>query len=134
MNAVQIIKMATRGNVEAERFCQSWVAFCHTLDDCFDRDKPIDDSELARVFVAVILEVAGNTFFLTHKSMLVSLMVQSANAWVDSNHSPNPTERDVLKGMWHEVIFHVAFIIGGWSHMRYVTAEGREYDYEKGKT
>src|SRR3954469_3302533 len=119
MNAVQIIKMAADGNADAERFCKAWVGFCHVLDDCYDRDHPVSDSCLASVFVQIILEVSGNPFFLLHKPMLLSLMVQGANAWLDSNR-PGITqaERDVLKGFYHEVVFHVAFLVGGWSHLR----------------
>lgn len=157
MSPEQICRMAASGNKDAERFCVAWLEFCHLVDDCADRDKPIDDNRLARVFTNYTLELCGNPFFQAHKGQLVSLMVQGANAWVDSNRATYPksweetepgvmsgtysdeekqllpqrqAQRDVLKGFYHEVIFHVAFICGGWPHLRRVTSECREYDFE----
>jgi len=39
--------------------------------------------------------------------------------------------RDVLKGNYHELMYLTAFLCGGWAHMRYISAEYRQYDFEK---
>jgi hypothetical protein len=132
MNPEDICKLAAKGNAEAERFCKSWVAYCHALDDCFDGDKNLDDAVLASTFTAYTLELAANPFFQTYKGQLIGLMVQSANAWLDSNTVEGQATADVLKGFYHEVVFHCAFILGGWKRLRQVSMECRAYDFEKG--
>lgn len=129
MTPNEICKAASSGNTDAERFCLSWVQFCHTLDDCYDRDHVLDDSTLASVFTAFILELSGNAWFLAHKAMLLGLMVQASNYWLQSN-TRKGAERDILKGYWHSVIYQAAFITGGWKHMLHVTRETLEFDYE----
>jgi hypothetical protein len=129
MNAYEIITLACKGNKDAENFCKAWVEFCHTLDDCVDRDKPLSPSAVARAFTAYTLELAGNPFFQVNKGVLVGLMVQSANYWVAS-HDRSPTERDITKCFWHSVIYEVAHLVGGWDHMAEVTRKTLEFDYE----
>jgi hypothetical protein len=145
MSGDEIITLACKGNQDAERFCRAWVTRCHELDDCHDRDRPSDAERMAAAFLAFDLELAANPFFQTHRSQLLGLMVQSANAWLDSNRKfqwrDSPSARDlaiehetrnaVLKGFYHEVVFFCAFLTGGWKHLRYVTQECREYDFEK---
>lgn len=126
MTPEEICKMAANGDSFAERYCASWVAVCHAFDHCFDRDHPPDDNALAAAFAGYILELAGNPFFQVNKASLIGLMVQSLRAWADSNRLTGDA-RHVLAGMYHEVVYHVAFIKGGWKHMSNVTAECREY-------
>lgn len=131
--ADEICRMAAGDNADALRFCETWVAFCHALDDCVDRDKPHSANVVAWPFVQMICELSGNPFYLQHKPMLLAVIVQGANAWVDSESGGfTPAVRDTLKGMWHEVIYHTAFLTGGWERLRMVTSTCREYDFEKG--
>lgn len=130
MSGNEICRMAAKGCVDAERFCVAWVDFAHLMDDCADRDKSTGPDRIASTLAAFILELSGNPFFLANKAMLLGLMIQSAQAWADSDKR-QPEERDVLKGMYHEVVFHVAFLVGGWNHLQHVTSECREYQFEK---
>jgi len=143
MSGDEIIAMACKGNADAERFCRAWVTRCHELDDCHDRDKPNDAERMAAAFLAFDLELSSNAFFQAHRAQFIGLMVQSANAWLDSETKrkqaylirgdPLSTyvEASVLKGFYHEVVFHCAFILGGWTHLRRITQECREYDLER---
>ena len=137
MSADEIIKLATKGNASAESFCRSWVTFCHLVDDLHDKDKAVSDDYLAGMLCAHTVELASNPFFQLHKEALIALMIQSANAWLDANRmrlAANPqlwVASDVLKGFYHEVVFHCAMIVGGWTHLRQVTQECREYDFER---
>lgn len=143
MTGEQICKMVSHGNADALRFCLAWHEFAHLIDDCADKDKPVDDNRLARISVNYTLELCGNPFFQTHKAQLVSLMVVGFNSWVDSNRMNNGEEcpawkrrqmnaqRDVLKGHYHEVLYYVAMITGGWEALRALTSEVREYDFEE---
>jgi hypothetical protein len=129
MNPEDICKLAANGNSEAERFCLAWVRTAHLWDDCVDGDKPVLCEDMAKTMADFTLEVAGNPFFQEHKWGLVSLMVQSGNYWAESNDRVG-AERDILKAMWHSVIFHTAFIVGGWDWLREVTGQCIDFDYE----
>jgi hypothetical protein len=131
MTANEKCALAANGSHDAERFCVAWARFCHLLDDVIDKDNPVTDEDIARELVSFLANTITNKFVGQHRESLMSIMVQSANAWLDSNRMPAGGERDVLKGMWHEVIWHVAYLTGGWQHMRFVTQTCREYDIEK---
>lgn len=148
MSGDEIITLACKGNKDAERLCRAWVTRCHELDDCHDRDKPADAERMASAFLALDLELATNPFFQAHRAQLLGLMVQSANAWLDTgkerpdwhsiSHDEWNAREAVLKGFYHEVVFHCAFILGedgnglhGWRCLRRLTQECREYDFEK---
>jgi len=132
----QFLAFATKGNLDALRFCQVFVSFCHFLDDAVDQDKPINAEGAARASVQLVIELSANPFYQSHKGLLLGLIVNGCNAWVDSNilaASDDPRKRltaDVLKGFYHEVIYHTAFILGGWEHLREVTTGFRDYDFE----
>lgn len=132
MTPEQIIKLAANGNQPAEDFARAWYHQCRVLDDCYDRDKLVTDDRMASVAVQFITEQAGNAWYMEHRAMLYGLMVMSFNAWVDSNQRTG-IERAVLAGMYHEVVYCVAFLCGGWSHLRHVTSECREYKGTEGR-
>lgn len=130
------IQLVTRGNEDAASFLRVFVAHCHMLDDIVDGDKPCDDERLMASETDWLLALTGNTFFLQHRALLVPLIVQGFNAWLDSNDWAQSTDSykrlasDVLKGFYHEVVWQVAFLCGGWKHLRAVTTRAREYDFE----
>lgn len=126
MTADQIIKLAANGNQQAEDFARAWYLFCRLQDNGYDRDRLVTDDEIAKISVQFMTEMCGNDWFMQHRAMLFGLMVMSFNAWVDSNRRTG-LERAVLAGMYHEVIYCVAFLTGGWPHLRHVTSECREY-------
>lgn len=126
MKSTEIIAMAANGNADAEAFLCSWVAHCRMMDDAFDRDRPVTDERMGEVFTGLMSELSGSQFYQVHKPMLFALMVVSINAWIDANKRSG-AERAVLAGMYHEVVYLVAFIVGGWRHLRHVSSECREY-------
>lgn len=135
---VEQLDWLCRGNRDAMRFVELFVGHCHLVDDLVDRDKNTTDAQIVASWAAWNYELAFNAFFITHRLALCALMTQAFNAWVDSNQwrtRENVNEclaADVLKGWYHEVIYHVAFLCGGWGHLRGVTSKLRAYDFEKG--
>lgn len=125
MSRDEIIKLAANGNAKAEEFLRDYADHAHYVDDLKDQDKVIDiPAQEARWLICI----SSNPFFDQHKAMLVPLMLCGLNAWADS-HNFRGVERDVVKGVWHEVVYAVAMITGGWAHMRRVSAH-REYDIQ----
>lgn len=132
----EMFNLVANGNENAARFLATFVGHCHVLDDIIDKDKPITDCELIRSETLWLLQLTANPWFIEHKSVLLPLIIQGFNAWLDSNRlaqSANPGDRvasDVLKGLYHEVVWHTAFLCGGWDRMRSLTMQHRAYDFE----
>ena len=130
--------MAAGGDADAKRFLGTFVEFAHVLDDVVDKE-PVSDAELMRAVIRWTAEVSENPFFQRNRSGIMAVIVVSVNAWIDSNRwsaRPDIRERiaaDVLKGMYHEVVYLVAFLCGGWERMRVLSELAREYDFEPQK-
>lgn len=126
MNAEQIITMAAKGNEPAAAFCRAWYNHCRLMDDLYDKDCIVTDDRMTAMDMAWLMELGGNPFFIQHRAMLIGTMLVSINAWQDSNRYQGAA-RAVLAGMYHEVIYLTAFLVGGRSHLRHVTSECRDY-------
>jgi hypothetical protein len=132
----ELLKLIANGNADAERFLVVFIAHCHALDDRIDGDKPLTDEALIRDEVMWTLTLSNNPWFLQNRPVLLPIIIQGYNAWLDSNllaKSASPGDvvaSDVVKGFYHEVVWHAAFLCGGWDRMREITRQYREYDFE----
>ena len=127
MTKEAIIIIAANGNAAAQAFLEVFVRRAHYLDDLEDEPKVLRIADFESEW---LFTLAGNPFFVAHREQLVPLMILALNAWADSNKMAAGPVRDVVKGLWHEVVYMTAFIVGGWPHLRAVTAAAREYDLE----
>lgn len=125
------------GDANAVRFCAAFHEFCHALDDVLDRDNPGATREtFIKAVLGGVIEFSSNPFFQAYRAGLLALITQAFISWADSmdwQESGDPVKEhdaDVIKGLYHEVFFHVAFLCGGYDHARKVTAHFREYDHE----
>lgn len=127
---------AANGNEAAADFLIAFVAFCHLLDDVVDKDQPVDDKRLARESLALIDALLLNPFVRDNAAVLWPLITVGFSAWLDSNEwerSDDVAKRrdaDVVKGVYHEVVWLTARLCGGYEHMRAVSAKHREYDHD----
>lgn len=130
------------GNELAADFVYAFVGYCHLLDDIIDKDKPVDDERLIRENIVFLEAVIVNPWARERMTLFWPLLVTSFNAWLDSNKwekegtLDQQRDADVVKGIYHEIVFWVAYLTGGWEHLRKVSSENREYDHdfnEKGK-
>lgn len=123
------------GNAEAAGFLRAFVAHCHMLDDVIDRDKEVTDERLIQSEVMMLLQMV-NPFFQKNSALLLPMILNAYSAWLDANRMEKSGDEnvaraaDVVKGFYHEVCWQVAFICGGWPHMRAITKELRRYDYD----
>ena len=112
-----------------------WRFWCfeHCYDDLVDQDKPCSIGTAAYELAAFIHTLSYNPFYLKHRDQLFPLMIQALNAWVDGDRmkkSKDSTERlagAVVSCTDVSLAFHVAFLVGGWSHMRSLS-DMRQYD------
>ncbi len=143
-NAHEIVKAAAGGNADAEAFLHGFVRRAHWVDDIADGEArhgpertdaefglhPLG-TDLARMEAEWLMLLSANPFFLAHRAQLVPVMMLALNAWADSEQRGG-NERFILKGLWHEVVYCVAWLTGGWPRLKQVTSDFREYDMEGG--
>lgn len=122
------IKFICCGNEQAERFVNAYGAWAHMWDDIQDGDKITPIGTRAKVEIAFLTEVMGNPFFLANRAYFFPLIVHGVNAWLDSNGQRDAARASVLKEQYQEVIFAVAFLLGGWDHLGTVTTNFRKFD------
>lgn len=130
------LRMICLGNVGAYSFCSAFLDFTGVLDDMFDKDHNVTTEQLCRSYLAFFQNIAFNEFFIQNKNSIFPLLVQGCNAWSDSELlSKSESQRlkdsaDVLKCFYGEILYHVAFICGGYDHMRKCASEYRGFDFE----
>jgi hypothetical protein len=126
------------GNRDAAAFALAYLAYCHCVDDLVDRDNDAlcSQDHVIRTQMEMFFALSRNPFYLQNRDGLLALMLQGFLAWGDSmkwQHSGDESkvhDADVVKGQYHEVLFHVALIVGGVEHARKVTSKFRSYDHE----
>ncbi len=133
---LEILRFVCNGDRNAELFCEAFVEWCHWIDDVVDKDKGWSAQDSIEVNLKILMTIPANPFFDRHKASLVPLIIQAFRAWVDSTRmerAPDVRDRraaDVLKSYYHEVIWHVAFLTGGFDHMTQVTRRCRQFSYD----
>lgn len=123
----------TNNNAQAWHFVETFSNRGHLLDDIIDGDKPVTDEELVGLELAWMKELAGNSFYHAHANFLMPLIIMGCNAWLDANRwekSGDEVQRvhsDVVKSIYHEVVFACVYLCGGWNALREFTTKHREY-------
>lgn len=126
-------------NAEAWRFIETFSNRGHLLDDIIDGDKPVSDEALIGLELAWMKELAGNQFYQAHQGFLMPLIIMGCNAWLDSNKwekegtEVQKVHSDVVKSLYHEVVFACVYLCGGWNALREFTAKHREYQTDNFK-
>lgn len=126
----------TKGDAAAAEFCEIFLRDAHLDDDFVDRDQKISADALAAVRLRFLMTVSFNEFWAKHKVQLMPLIVQGAAAFADATEWAlrqdirDRQAADVLKAFYGEVLWHVAFIAGGWDHMRAMQRKYREFNYD----
>ena len=128
----ELIALAN-GNADAFRFMWTMWNWSHVIDDLVDRDKEVGVENAAKYFVLIAQELSFNRFYLQHAQYLFSLIMSMFNRWCDGEEFENSD--DVLKQAQSHVIkcgdlelyIAVAYLTGGWDHVR-ATKAFRTYD------
>lgn len=144
VNRDEILTAAANGNASALEFLQVFARRAHFVDDICDKavrplaaDLAQSEAEWARVLML-------NPFVNSYRAALLPAMRLALNAWAHSDAMsfraqgvpPTAEEiqfaatRDVLKGQWHQVVWMVADITGGWEYLHEISAKYRDYDFE----
>ena len=125
--------LLTNNNLEAWNFVETYVNWCHQVDDLIDKDKEVSDESIVEMQLNWLMTVSGNVFFQANKNFLMPLLIMTSNAWLDANHWEKSKDRskrthsDVVKSLYHEVVFACVYLCGGWAALRRFTTLHREY-------
>lgn len=137
MDFLKIFEEICRGNQSAVDFCHAFLAWVHFIDDMIDKDKPgADQEDIVRLNLELAMVFAFNPFWQEHKTRLIPLVVQGAQAYQDSIEwalRENDRDReasDILKSQYAEVFWHIAYICGGKEHLEQVTSKYRRFNYD----
>ena len=123
-DAKRWIATICNGNTDAEAMLWGWWNFFHMFDDMIDQDKPTPKELVMRECFLFIRDLSFNPFYLEHKVSLFTMLMQVLNRWLDGDEwekSDDEWKRsvsDVLRCGDMELYFHVAYLCGGWDHMR----------------
>lgn len=130
-NALNMMLFIANGNVDAFNFIWRCWNFCHVIDDLVDRDQPVLIDEVSRELFLFIETLCCNPFFQQHKSSLLPLILNACHGWVTGEEAAaqGNSNSSVLKCSDFAIYSHVAFLIGGWQHMRAID-QLRQYDKE----
>lgn len=135
---IEQAKMICNGNQQAEAFISAFVGYCHLIDDIVD-EGGVKDTRMAKETLQLFEQFFLNPWFKEYGPLLWPLVVQGTNAWLDANvlakseKQENKIASDVIKGMYHEVVWFTAYLCGGFDHMKQITSTMREYDFESRK-
>jgi len=134
-NAKRTIDMIVCGNRDAGVFLWRFWCFMHAFDDLVDRDKPVSADEAIRELVLFLQEVSFNPFYNLHKQSLFGFIAMVANRaiagelWKHGTPEQQAASAAVRCGDL-DLYSHIAFLCGGWDHMRNLDSEIRVIDKE----
>lgn len=127
-----IIALACNGNHEAEKYLSCIGYVSRVMDDLIDKDCEVSDSQIARAYFMLLAELWMNPFFISNASMLMGLHIASYNSWIDATRFERDGDKlkkiygHVMKDFINELIGVVAYLTGGYDHMRLVSEKTKE--------
>lgn len=102
-------------------------------DDITDQDKPISRADINGAFLQALCYLPLNPFFDRHKREIIPVMMLGINAWMDScelEQAPHSKDRLLawfLRDVYMELFSLFALKVGGFQHLRAVSAEARQF-------
>ena len=125
---------AAGGNQDALVFVTAFHVYCHAIDDLVDGDVPMTAESLLDVLMQANALYA-TPFWINNWFRLQPVMAQICNTYADSVAWENAEESwkkqtaDVLRLCGNDMITQVAWIVGGYKHMRSISLRLREFAY-----
>lgn len=121
------------GNSQAADFIRLWLRHIHEVDDLVDEETNVE--KLLAAFIHTQVLFGTNPFYQTYWNILYPVFILAANAyadsvaWEDSKAVWQRQVANVLRSYGNEMLCMVAYITGGWSHMRTISLQLRERSY-----
>ena len=136
--AEQLVRRACLNNEEAMQFLLLWSNYVHGIDDLVDEKT---DAEFRIGLFIQALELYNHPFYLKHRLTLNPIIVLVTNlyadsvAWEQSAEAWQQAFSDHARHAGAEMVLAVAGIVGGYPHMRRLSAETRavNWSFEPGE-
>jgi hypothetical protein len=134
--AKAMIEKITCGNRDASVFLWRFWCFMHAFDDLVDKDKPVSPEEAVRELVLFLNEISFNPFYAANKASLFSFIAMVGNRaitgdqWREGGNEQQKAASPAVRCGDLDLYAHIAFLCGGWDHMRNLDPEIRVIDKE----
>lgn len=121
------------GNQDAINFLNCFFDAVELWDDLIDKDVPITDEHVNRVFISLMFALPANRWFVANYAYYQPLIMASINGFHDANEMCKSDKKHLRNLAFHirnfgiELHIATAFLIGGFEHMRTVSREIREF-------
>ncbi len=121
------------GNTAAVEFMINLSTIVETWDDLIDQDKQILPQDIHFAFAEALVGLPRNAFYYQYRPMIEPLIIMAVNAYLDSEIFAKRTEAKWrmqsfwLRNFGGEILQMIAYCVGGFTHMRKVSIEIREF-------
>ena len=128
----EAIDLAANGDRGAASYLWAMATAARTLDDLVDRDEPVTDEQIVNAFFGLLVDLPLLPFFQRHRDVLTGVQLVALNAWLDANHLERRGDATaqlyahVLRDAVNELLVAVAYLTGGFRHMRRVSLRARD--------
>jgi len=128
----KLVELSANGNEDAKKYLSSFAYVTRVFDDLIDKDYPVSDNQICRAFFILMGGLWTNPFFVRNSRLLIPLHIVSVNAFMDANIWAEDEDKlkkiyaHVIKDFVNEILGMVAFLTGGYNHMRKVSLEVRD--------
>jgi hypothetical protein len=121
------------GNQDAIDFIDCFFDAVELWDDLIDKDVPISDDHVNRVFTSLMFTLPSNPWFMAKHQYYRPLIMAAINGFHDANEMCLSDSKKIRNLAFHirnfgiEIHIATAFLLGGYNHMRLVSREIREF-------
>jgi hypothetical protein len=121
------------GNAEAIDCIANILSAFEFWDDLIDKDVELEDDYIHKIFVNLLFVLPQNRWFVAHTSYYMPLLMMCFSAYFDSNEMCKSEKKHIRNLAFHirnlglELYIATAFLVGGYTHMREVSREIREF-------
>lgn len=121
-------------NPDALLFVSAFHHYCHTIDDFVDGDKQITPENLLDLLIQAN-NLYTTTFYINNCIKLQTVITNITNTYADSVAWEKSSEKwkrdvaDVIRQCGNDMVVTVAWICGGYQHMRTISLKLREFAY-----
>jgi hypothetical protein len=121
------------GDQNAIDFLNCFFDAVELWDDLIDKDVPIVDAHVNRVFTSLMFSLPANPWFVANYAYYQPLIMASINGFHDANVMCKSDKKHLRNLAFHirnlgiEIHIATAFLVGGFDHMRKVSPAIREF-------
>lgn len=121
------------GHAEAIDFIGNIMSAFEFWDDLIDKDVELEDEYISKVMVNLLFVLPQNRWFVANTAYYMPLFMMCFSAFFDSNEMCKSDKKHIRNLAFHirnlgiELYVATAFLVGGYTHMREVSREIREF-------